>query len=202
MRASQTEPEPEVGPLARKLRRLTILKFNLDDDTKMFPTTQIAEGCSRLYVEHQILKAREKLAEIYEDEAVIEAQLAPLVEAFSRDKALLNRSYVSDLIHGKRHNPTKDVLTFLGKFFGVNPAYFFGEDERTAETEEAEAEVELIAVTRELARTLEQGGQPNAQKLLTAMMRGAQKVSPETAASMLRLQIAVLDQAAQDQQRG
>ncbi|MET7363255.1 hypothetical protein ABZS76_33125 [Streptomyces sp. NPDC005562] len=189
MRASKNDPEP-IGPLAQKLRRLTILKFNLDPDTSTYPATEIADGCSRLYEQDKISAAREHAAGLLADEALEQA-----IREIEKEKPLLNRSYVSDLLHDKRDNPTKIVLQYLGKFYGVNPAYFFVEGEETQETRDAESEVELIAATRELKRKLEDGGQVNAGQLLTAMMRGANQLTPAMATGMIHMQLAAIDQA-------
>ncbi|WP_428957928.1 hypothetical protein [Streptomyces sp. cg35] len=179
--------------MAQKLRRLTVLKFNLEPNPKKYPATEIAEGCSRLYVEDKISQAREQMPEGGD---LLKAAIEQIIED---DKPLLNRSYVSDLIHDKRDNPTRLVLKYLGAFYGVNPAYFFGEDEETEETRAAESEVELISAARELRQKLKDGGTADPSQLLTAMMRGVNKLSPAVATGMIHAQLAAIDQVAKTQ---
>ncbi|MEU6362298.1 helix-turn-helix domain-containing protein [Streptomyces albidoflavus] len=174
---STHDPEA-IGPLAAKLRRLAILKFNLDDDAETFPATKIADACSRLYEEDRISTIRAHGGDVEAATQEIRSQ-----------KPLLNRSYVSDLLHGKRDNPTKDVLDYLGRFFGVSPAYFFNEAEATPETKAAADEVEVLNALRALKRE-----KPGSVPLLTAVMRGASDVPQESLVGMLHMQLAAMEQ--------
>lgn len=74
-----------------------------------------------------------------------EFKLEEVVEAINqRGDAKLTASYLSQMRHGQRDNPSKNVLEALAWFFGVSPAYFFN-DEIAGKIE---AELELVAAMR------------------------------------------------------
>lgn len=189
MEAPQGEPGP--GPLADKLNRLIDLKRKPDGQT--FANTEIAAEVSRLYAEDRISALRAELVQRRASEEEIEAA----VQAVRDDTPLISRSYISDLRKGKRDNPTKAIIVYLARFFGISPAFFFEGDDATTETKEAEEEVELIVMARQLKRHMEAGGEDGAEELLTTMMRGASGLSPRMAMAILRMQVTAIEQAKQ-----
>lgn len=184
------ESDPTLGPLANKLRGLRYLK--LRPDGEQYDISEIAEEVSRLYVEDKIVATR---TELDDDGAPID-EINAAVDAVRNERPLLNRPYMSELLGGKRRNPTKNILEYLALFFGVNPAYFFEGRDRTDETAAAEDEIEMMVAMAQLYRRLKQGADPKkAKELLTAYMRGASELDPKTVTGMLHMQLAAVQHA-------
>ncbi|MFE0490231.1 helix-turn-helix domain-containing protein [Streptomyces griseoaurantiacus] len=188
MPATFNDPDP--GALAVKLRRLIDLKRQRSGDT--YPISEIAREVSRLYVENQILATHEDM----DADGASMAEIERAVEEVRRARPLLDRTYLSDLIRGKRDNPTKKVIEYLAHFFGVSPAYFFSGSDRTPETDAAEGEVEMLALFRQLRQQAAGDNAAQAPELMIAAMRGATQLDPRTVTGMLRMQIAAMEAAA------
>ena len=171
--------DPHLGPLANKLHRLRYVKRR--EDGRPYDISEIAEEVSRLYADDNFL-----------------ATPAELSTAGRNERDLLNRQYLGDLLNGKRRNPTKNILEYLAIFFGVSPAYFFEGGERTPETAAVEDEVEMWVAALQLKKTMEEGGTENASQLITAVMRGAAELDPRSAASMLRMNLAAIQIAKEE----
>lgn len=74
-----------------------------------------------------------------------EFKLEEVAEAINqRGDAKLTPAYLSQMRHGQRDNPSKNLLEALAWFFGVSPAYFFN-DEMAGKIE---AELELVVAMR------------------------------------------------------
>ncbi|MFJ4902879.1 hypothetical protein [Streptomyces sp. NPDC088727] len=180
--------DPALGPLANKLRSLRYLKGKQGGE--QFDISEIADEVSRLYVEDKIFTARNDLVQA----GATDDQINTAIDAICARRPLLNRQYLSDLLSGKRRNPTKDILEYLALFLGVSPVYFFEGASRT-ETEDAEDEIAMLVAAIRLYRTLKQSGQKNAGELLTAFMEGSNELSPDTVAGMLHMQLAAVSLA-------
>ncbi|MGW9067921.1 hypothetical protein ACWGQT_00515 [Streptomyces yangpuensis] len=181
--------EPQT--LAKKLATLMDLKRR--PDGSQYPKSEIAEAVSGLYAADRISEERAA----GEAEGRSEKEIAAAVARVEAEKPLLNRAYLSLLVHGHKTNPTMTMLDYLARFFGVSPAYFFGGATRTAETTAAEQEVELIAAMSKLVHTMRESGQTDAPQLLTSLTRGLGELSPEVVRGMIHMQLAAIDQANQ-----
>lgn len=194
----ETHPNPEPGTLADKLRRLRELKRKPPvaegKPGEPYLITEIAEECSRLYAEDKILSCREEMTAAHASDEEVTAA----VQAIRDEKPFVNRQYISDLLNGKRDNPTLSVLEYLGRFFGVNPAYFFSGSARTPETIAVEGEIDVMLAFREFNMAMKNGGQADAVPMMTAVMRGSSGLSPQLVAGMLRMQLAAIDSAKQN----
>ncbi|MFI0967090.1 hypothetical protein ACH4S8_37750 [Streptomyces sp. NPDC021080] len=167
--------DPELGPLANKLRNLRYLKRR--PDKQPYDIGEIAEAVSRLYAKDNISATRQELP------------------TAGRRPGLLTRQYMGELLKGKRRNPTKDVLQYLAIFFEVSPAYFFEGDERTPETIAVENEVDMWVAARELTSKMRAGGQRDAGQLVVALMRGMGQLDARTATGMLHMHLAAIERA-------
>lgn len=181
--------DPVVGPLASKLQRLRYLKRRKDG--QRFDINEIAEEVSRLYTQDKILVVRQKLT----DAGATADEITAAVDEAQNERGLLERRYLSDLLNGRRRNPTKNILEYLAIFFGVSPAYFFEGRERTDATTAAEGEIEMMLALRQLKKKLEEGGEENAGQLLLAMMRGSGDLDARTATGMIHMHVAAIKHA-------
>jgi transcriptional regulator with XRE-family HTH domain len=196
---NENHPDPEPGTLADKLTRLWELKRKTPAEGKpgeQYSMKEIAEECSRLYAESKILSCREEMTAAHASGSEIEAA----VGAIGEEKPFIDRRYISDLLNGKRDNPTMIVLEYLARFFEVSPAYFFSGTARTAETEEAEAEIDMMLAFRKFHQAMGGGGKTKAVPLMAAMMRGASVLDPQTVTGILRMNLAAIDSARQDEE--
>ncbi|MGW1436851.1 hypothetical protein ACWD7M_16570 [Streptomyces griseus] len=188
------KPAP-AGSFASKLSKLIDLDKNPQTGNP-YTQQEIAEQCSRLYV-------ADKISEIPPPtplDASSKEAYDMAVEAVRSERPLLNRQYVSDLCSGRRDNPTRLVIEYLAKLFGVNPAYFFSGPDETPETRATMQEIELMQTARALQDHLESGGQEGGGAVLTQLMRGGTDLTPDMAMFMLRTQLAAMKAAKSEDQ--
>ncbi|MEV7675102.1 helix-turn-helix transcriptional regulator [Streptomyces sp. NPDC088752] len=175
MEAPKTDPA--LGPLANKLIQLRWLKRR-ETDGEQLDIGEIAEGVSRLYAEDNKSLTPEEMR-----------------AAGRTDRDVLNRQYLSDMLNGKRRNPSKHQLEYLARFFGVSPAYFFEGGERNSDTAAAEGEIEGMVALRQLRLKLQEGGAENPEALVMAFARGTGELDANTATGMIHMYLAAIDRA-------
>jgi hypothetical protein len=181
-------------PLAAKFRRLWDLKGNPD-------ISQIAREASGLYRERQIFLKTEALRAGGASQSDIERAIEEFRELKEVQRDVLNRQYLTELKGGKRPNPPFNIIEALSLYFGVSAAYWSIGPDATSATREAEKEVELIELTRQAAMNLNAGteGDEQGTLLVGALMRGVKLGDPQQMASVLRLALAALPKAEEDQ---
>ncbi|MFH8483075.1 hypothetical protein [Streptomyces sp. NPDC018055] len=185
MAAPKSDPAP--GSLASKMLKLIDLDKNPRTGDS-YTQLEIAEECSRLCTEDKI----SRIPAPAPGDAEAGEAYRQAVEAVRSERPLLNRQYVSDLCTGRRDNPTRQVIEYLAKLFGVNPAYFFSGADETPDTLATVREVELMRATRDLKLHLEKGGQEKGGAVLAQLMRGGMDLTPDMAMGMLKMQLAAM----------
>jgi hypothetical protein len=180
-------------PLGAKVRRLIELKRQPDGEE--YPITEIARAASKLYREQKISQRIAELTAAGADQRDIESA----VEAVRGEPDVLSRQFMSEIKDGKRPNPPFDKIVALSLFFGVTVDYFAVGAAVTEATKRAEDEVELYALTQQLASRLDTDSSGKGAELMGALMRGGLKMDPQQLAGMFRLQLAAMDQAQEEQ---
>ncbi|MFE6000283.1 hypothetical protein ACFQ6C_26040 [Streptomyces sp. NPDC056454] len=193
MAAPKSDPAP--GSLASKMVKLIDLDKN-PRTGESYTQLEIAEECSRLCVEDKI--SRIPLPAPGDTDA--EEAYRQAVTDVRSERPLLNRQYVSDLCTGRRDNPTRQVIEYLARLFGVNPAYFFSGSDETPETRATVKEVELMEAVRDLKTHLEQGGQEDGGRVLAQLFRGGTDLTPDTAMALLKMQLAAMQSVKKEDQ--
>lgn len=158
------------GDLARRVADLIRLKKRADGSE--FTRSEIAEGVSAIHFMDEVDKARAALDATppgSSDRAHAQAALEAVCEA----PPLMHRTYVGQLLDGRKTNPTMVILQYLAKWFDVPPAYFF--DGPESEAVRAEFEV-LSAFSRAKA-----AGQLDG---VHAILRATDDMTPRAAKSL------------------
>lgn len=180
-------------PLGAKVRRLIHLKRQPDGSE--YSISEIAREASRLYREHEIsLKVEELTAA-----GASKQEIEQAVEVVRDRPDVLIRQFLSEIKDGKRPNPPWDKIVALSLFFGVDTDYFAVGAAVTEKTRKAEAEVELFALTQQLVNHLNTDSDGRGVELVGALMRGGVKTDPQQLAGMIRMQLAAMNQAQDDQ---
>lgn len=180
-------------PLGAKIRRLIELKRQPDGSE--YSISEIAREASRLYRQREISLKVEELTAAGASEQEIERA----VEQIQGQPDVLVRSFLSEMKDGKRPNPPFDKIIALSLFFGVVTDYFAVGAAATEKTLKAEAEVELFALTQQLVNHLDTDSDGRGVELVGALMRGGVKTDPQQLAGMIRMQLAAMNQAQDDQ---
>ena len=180
-------------PLGAKVRRLIELKRQPGGEE--YPISEIARTASGLDREQKISQRVGELTAAGASQQEIERA----VEAIRREPDVLARSYLSEIKDGKRPNPPFDKIVALSLFFGVTVDYFAVGPAITEATKRAEDEVELYALTQQLASRLDTDSSGKGAELMGALMRGGLKMDPQQLAGMFRLQLAAMDQAHEEE---
>lgn len=178
--------------LAEKIQRLRDI-YRREGDGEMYSISEIAREVTRLYVEDLVAARTAEMKA-----AGASAQDIERMVEETRQERLLDRTYLGDLIRGRRDNPTKYVIKYLARFFGVSPAYFFSDGDATDDTRDAEKEVEALANFRRLKERLSAEGGVDGAELLGALMRGGVEADPRVVAGMLQLQVALLKKSTRE----
>lgn len=179
--------------LGAKIRRLIELKTKPDGTE--YSIREIAREASRLYREQQISLKSEELTQA----GASRQETALAVERVREQADVLTRQYLSEMKDGKRPNPPWDKIVALSLFFGVETDYFAVGAAATEKTESAENEVELFALAQQLVNHLDTDSDGEGFELVGALMRGGVKTDPRQLTGMLRMQLAAMNQAQDDQ---
>lgn len=163
-------PAAPGGDLARRVSNL--IQLHRKPDGTEYNNSEIAEGVSDLYRKTRLEEVAAAMADSPQEER--EAAL----QAIRDKRPLIHRTYVGDLLQGKKSNPSMDVLQALATWFGVPASYFFpgGEGDQVA------AEVELLKALK----TWSANGQ---MPVVETLMRTTGDLSPSATAHVLKLVI-------------
>lgn len=135
--------------LAYRLSRLFDLKLN--PDTQKPYTYQ--EASDRINAANH----RERSGEFAEElrrAGYSEKEISAKVSSF-RSRSIITPQYIGQFVSGAKDNPSKLVMEHLAALFGIDPAYFFEESERSMELD---SQLDLLAKLKDsgvlpLART-------------------------------------------------
>lgn len=168
----------EPGDLARKVGELISLKRRPDGEE--YTQQEIADGVSALYRQDQIEEVVSSLTET----GATQGQIDAAVREVEANSPLIHRTYVGKLKAGTQDNPSRNVLWYLAKWFGVPVSYFFPGEEGEA----VQQEVSVLATLRELR----DAGQLDQVK---ALFRTTGDLSPSARQNVLALALAAAQAA-------
>ena len=142
-------PGDTPGGLARRLSRLFDLKLN-PATQKPYTYQEAADAINTANYRERSGELAEELRRAGHTPGEVSARLADF-----RPRSIITPQYIGQFVRGEKDNPSKLVMEHLAALFGIHPAYFFEESERS---QELDSQLDLLAKLKEsgvlpLART-------------------------------------------------